>query len=159
MLVAFQPRHAPDVLSWARDARELAFWAALDEPPDRAVFERWHADEDITAFVLTEEGAPVAYGEIWDEPEEDSIELGRILVAPAHRRSGIGSRLVRELVGRAGARPVWVRVLPDNAAALRLYESLGFERAPAARQRELNRPQPRDYVWLSSPPASAPTRQ
>jgi len=45
----------------------------------------------------------------------------------------------------------WLRVAPDNDAALGCYESLGFVRAVASEQRRLNRSQPRDYVWLTRP--------
>ena len=60
------------------------------------------------------------------------------------------------MVERTGREAVWVRVVPSNAAALRLYESQGFVRAPDAEQREHNAPQPRDYVWLKWTPRSQP---
>jgi len=69
------------------DARELAAWAALDERPDVSVFAKWQSDEDISAFVLLDAQTPIAYGEIWLEPDERSVEFARVLVAPTHRRS------------------------------------------------------------------------
>ena len=52
MLIPFDVSHAHEVLTWAQDARELSAWAALDQRPDVSVFADWHADEDISAFVL-----------------------------------------------------------------------------------------------------------
>jgi ribosomal-protein-alanine N-acetyltransferase len=50
-------------------------------------------------------------------------------VAAAHRRSGVGSALLRELVRRledSGARRIRLEVDLRNAAAIRFYEGLGF---------------------------------
>ena len=155
MLIPFDTSHADKVLAWTQDARELEAWAALDARPDASVFETWHADEDIAAFVLLDAGAPVAYGEIWREPAEREVEFARILVAPKHRRRGVGSRLLLELMERAsnldGVDTFWIRVLPGNDGAIALYAALGFEPAPADEQARLNEPQPRDYVWLRRP--------
>jgi ribosomal protein S18 acetylase RimI-like enzyme len=151
MLVSFDSSHAPEILRWPRGAPEFSAWAALDAPPDASVFATWHADEDIAAYVLLEDGSPVAYGEIWSERAERSVEFARILVAPAHRRRGVGARLMRLLLERAAADWVdafWVRVVPGNRPALGLYRALGFEPVPEARQHTLNATQKRRYVWL-----------
>jgi GNAT superfamily N-acetyltransferase len=47
-----------------------------------------------------------------------------------HRRQGLATALIRQVLStsqRAGATQVALRVADDNIAALRLYESLGFE--------------------------------
>lgn len=152
MLVHFNPIHAGEVLAWPQSEQELSFWASLDKQPDASVFSDWHADEDVSGFVLLEEGGLLAYGEIWREPGERSVELARILVSPARRRSGVGSRLVSLLIEHAGVAELdafWVRVVPENQAALGCYASLGFVPASASEQRQLNAGQPREYVWLS----------
>ena len=51
-------------------------------------------------------------------------------VAAAHRRSGVGRALLRELVRRledSGARRIRLEVDLRNAAAIRFYEGLGFQ--------------------------------
>jgi ribosomal protein S18 acetylase RimI-like enzyme len=51
-------------------------------------------------------------------------------VDASHRRSGVGSALLRELVRRledSGARRIRLEVDPRNAAAIRFYEGLGFQ--------------------------------
>jgi ribosomal-protein-alanine N-acetyltransferase len=61
-----------------------------------------------------------------------SGSLGHVVtidVASAHRRSGVGRALLRELVRRledVGARRIRLEVDLRNAAAIRFYEGLGF---------------------------------
>ncbi len=151
MLQPFDLSHAHEALAWAQDARELAAWAALDHRPDVSVFADWHSDPDISAFVLLEGDTPVAYGEIWLELAEREVEFARLLVAPAHRRHGIGSRLMRLLMQRAPVDSIdefWLRVVPDNEPALALYATLGFNPVAEPEQRRMNAEKPRDYVWL-----------
>jgi GNAT superfamily N-acetyltransferase len=63
-------------------------------------------------------------------PESDStVELVSMWTAPGARRLGVGADLVRALLSWAtagGARSVELWVTEDNAAAVRLYQSLGF---------------------------------
>ena len=57
-------------------------------------------------------------------------ELLRLVVAPAHRRNGIGSQLVDaglEAVRRAGARAAMLEVGYTNEPAIALYQRPGFE--------------------------------
>lgn len=63
-------------------------------------------------------------------------DLHRLIVAPAHRRQGIGRALVRAGLTAArhlGARAVILEVAYDNEPAIALYQKLGFEQL-AARQ-------------------------
>ena len=57
-------------------------------------------------------------------------ELLRLVVAPAHRRTGIGTQLIvagLEAVRQAGARAVTLEVGYGNDPAIALYQRLGFE--------------------------------
>jgi ribosomal protein S18 acetylase RimI-like enzyme len=61
-----------------------------------------------------------------DKPPE--LWINEVGVSPAHRKQGIASRVLRALfdVGRAlGCREAWVLTDRSNAAATRLYASVG----------------------------------
>lgn len=77
--------------------------------------------------IVLRQGAPVGLLSVWQE--EDSLFLSQVLVHPDHQNQGIGSALVRDVMARAQAMnlPVRLQVLLENTAALRLYQRLGFE--------------------------------
>ena len=61
-------------------------------------------------------------------------DLHRLLVAPGHRRSGVGTRLVDaglRAVRHQGARSVLLEVDYHNEPAIALYQRLGFEQLAA----------------------------
>lgn len=60
----------------------------------------------------------------------DDADVHLVVVAPEHRRDGIGGRLTRALctaLRAHGVGPVLLEVRVGNDAARRLYEALGFE--------------------------------
>jgi ribosomal protein S18 acetylase RimI-like enzyme len=62
---------------------------------------------------------------------DDWAELSELYVRPGSRRRGLGRALVEAALDYArqrGCREVHLLVDPENAAALALYESLGFRR-------------------------------
>jgi ribosomal protein S18 acetylase RimI-like enzyme len=140
------------VLGWIGSADELETWASRrDFPPHKGVLYEWHRDPEIHPYVLFAGDRLCAYGEVWEDREEDEAELARIVVAPSERRRGLGRALVRLLVAEAAAlgfRDIWVRVIPWNAPALACYEGAGFVRATAEEEERFNRGQPYEYAWL-----------
>ncbi|PPQ25872.1 hypothetical protein CCR94_24140 [Rhodoblastus sphagnicola] len=73
------------------------------------------------------QGAPVGFG--MAVRERGQIGLFDLMVAPEHRGSGIGRKIMQALLhwGReAGARQAYLQVHQSNAVALNLYESFGF---------------------------------
>ena len=74
-------------------------------------------------------------------------------MAPQHRGHGVGRRLVAELVpvARAAYPRIFMRVHPDNQAALRCYAAAGFVPVPPDLQNEWNGRQPVAYRWLTLP--------
>ena len=81
--------------------------------------------------LIARSGQPLrAVGFVIGQVAADEAELLTVAVSKAVQRKGIGRTLV-EAVGRAakntGARTLYLEVAADNAAALALYEKLGFQ--------------------------------
>lgn len=88
---------------------------------------------DAAVFVAEVDGRVVARLSLSRDPHPASqhvADLG-LMVAEGYRRRGIGRTLLDEGVAWArssGIRKLELHVFPWNEAALRLYESFGFER-------------------------------
>ncbi|MEO6471180.1 MAG: GNAT family N-acetyltransferase [Aeromicrobium sp.] len=93
-------------------------------------------------FVAYDGEVPV--GMVAASPNDDSVELFSMWVAPESRHRGIGGRLIAEVIECAGDKPVTLRVMDDNLAAIAAYESRGFvpDAGDADREgcRAMNRP-------------------
>jgi ribosomal protein S18 acetylase RimI-like enzyme len=150
-LKPFDPAYAAVVAGWGGSPREVSMWCGLREcPVPASAVLGWQAG-DVAGHLLFADGEPVGYGELWFDDEEDEIELARIIVAPAARGQGIGRELVRRLtdVALATAYPdIFMRVHPDNTAALRCYQRASFTPVDPALAASWNADQPMDYVWL-----------
>jgi len=134
------------VCEWACASGELSPWTP---PPTSDDFQTALADSSIRPYVARADGQAVAFGELWTEP--DGIELARIIVDPALRRRGIGTRLVLLLLeeaARMAAKQAWVRVVPQNTGALACYTKVGFAYVSAADENRFNEGQQRVYRWL-----------
>jgi ribosomal protein S18 acetylase RimI-like enzyme len=145
------------VAGWSRSADEARRWCSVVEhpfPPERV--RGWWTDDAVRPWVLVEEpeAEPVGYGELWLDEEEDEVELARLIVAPARRRSGLGRALVAQLVAAASATGLsgcLLRVAPDNAPAIALYRAAGFAEVDPERTAGWNQGQPTGYVWFEWP--------
>ena len=79
----------------------------------------------------------------------DELHINTIAVATQDRRRGIASALLQYVLSETGARRATLEVRRSNAAALRLYEALGFK-VTAIRERYYQKP-PEDglILWLN----------
>ena len=147
---------AREVAHWPSSLDEVRRWAGSDPgwPVDVSVFGRWHTDPYIRLYIICDGEEPIGYGEVWvDEPEQE-VELARIIVSPDQRGRGVGRRLVRLLLERAALSRLpdaFVRVVPENGAAIGCYRSAGFSPVSAPERENFNRGQPVDYVWMHYP--------
>ena len=150
-LVSFDPACAAEVSGWTRSEAETRAWCARDEarvPPE--VITAWAGEEGVRAFGVLDETTLVAYGELWLDDAEEEVELARLIVAPGRRGQGVGRWLVARLTHEARRLhpTVFLRVLPQNEAALRCYVAAGFRRVEPALEAAWNARQPARYAWL-----------
>ena len=145
---------AVKIAGWPSTAEETRAWAGAGAhiPLGPVDIGLWHADPDVHPFVARRGGYLIAYGELWIDYSEQEVELGRIIVNPSCRGEGVGRAFVSALLERAFTFEfsiVFVRVVPGNTIALRCYRAAGFDVATSDEQREFNKGQPIQYVWLN----------
>ena len=153
-LVTPTTENAPRIATWSRSAEEAQRWCSRAEhpfPPQQVL--RWWTADDVQPWILADDDGetPIAYGELWLDEAEDEVELARVIVDPDRRGTGVGRRLVHELVDAArstGSGACILRVDPDNTAALHLYRNAGFADVDAERSEAWNAGQPTTYVWM-----------
>jgi len=152
-LRGFSDGFGAQVANWALDEKEVALLSGrVVYPFPEELRTSWReADADIHPYLLFDDDRAVGYGEVWLDDEEDEVELARIIVDPQLRGRGIGLELVRALLGPAldaGYSEVFLRVRPENAAAIRTYHRSGFVDVPAGLMEEWNTGQPVPYRWM-----------
>jgi ribosomal protein S18 acetylase RimI-like enzyme len=150
-LVPYDASCAPVVVDWCAASPFSREWVPAAATDPDAVLAGWHTDPDITGYLLLREGAPVAYGELWVEAEEDEAELAHLVVDPALRRQGLGQALAVQLVDTAraqGLANVLIRVRPANVVGIGCYASVGFVPVSADEEAAFNAGQPAAYRWM-----------
>jgi ribosomal-protein-alanine N-acetyltransferase len=106
--------------------------AAFDSPWPPQAFAELLASPGVFALAAVD-GAPV--GLILMRAIAGEAEVLTLAVSPTHRRLGAGAALLQaglNLAAAAGAETAFLEVASDNAAAVALYASAGFE--PAGRR-------------------------
>lgn len=101
-------------------------------PRTRTAIESWLADICDEGLHVVARHDDRVVGHACLVPTRDDRHELAIFVGSDYRQAGIGTRLLRHLLGLGDARGVervWLVVQPRNTVARRLYESAGFERA------------------------------
>ena len=120
----------------AVDAAAVAPWLAgpgLSLPPGSAARDWGHrlvADPRVAAWMVEQEGAACGFLRLDIGP--DRIAELTIVVAPLHRRQGIGSRALGRLVEEArrlGLHRLQAMVEPAHTEAMEFFVEQGFEAA------------------------------
>lgn len=87
------------------------------------------ANSDVTRVYVLRDDADraIAFCIVW--LIFDELHINTLAVSPAHRRRGLATLLLREIMAEAareGARRATLEVRASNTAALELYARLGF---------------------------------
>lgn len=135
MNTTLRPPQATDyeaLASWIPDATACLRWAGplIPFPLAATSLPGYLAVPNGTSYVLADgSGMPSAFGQHWVNTP-GAVHLGRIIVSPAARGTGLGRSLCQQLIAEAirttRAASITLRVYRDNFAALSLYSSLGF---------------------------------
>lgn len=91
-------------------------------------------DSAVTVDLRDEHGTRIAVG--CGVLDDDWLGIHGLSVDASHRRRGLATAVMAELVewgAERGVRTVWLHVETDNAAAVALYERLGFSDHHAGR--------------------------
>ena len=92
---------------------------------------RWNGETGI-GFLAMDGGLPCGIaGSVLDQEDGTRAHLLSMWTAPAHRRQGVGARLVDEIITWArqrGVRVLQLMVTSCNEPAILFYERLGFSR-------------------------------
>jgi ribosomal-protein-alanine N-acetyltransferase len=103
--------------------------ASASHPWTRQGFEgAIHGGAGERVAILREASRAAAGYCVWQEVA-DEVHVHNVVIAPAHRRRGLGRRLLTAcltLAARRGAHRAFLDVRAGNRAALSLYEGLGF---------------------------------
>jgi ribosomal-protein-alanine N-acetyltransferase len=131
VIAALAPRDVPFLRASPEHARELAeLHGVLFTPSwDEASFRRLLAHPGSHAFLARVATPPQTAGLILGRVAADEAEILTLGVCQRHRRQGIARRLVIALTHaakRAGAKRLFLEVGRNNAAALSLYQGVGF---------------------------------
>lgn len=125
----------------------IAAW----HPMEPAGVEEWWAGDDVVPWVLEADGAPVGYGELWLDAEEDEVELARLIVPADLRGRGHGGRLTEALTAeaaRTGLTTTMLRTTEDNPVAISCYAARGFVRLSPEEEAVWNEGQRQPWVWM-----------
>ena len=127
------PADLEAVAAWITSPRDCRLWAGPDVTyplhPDVVA-----AQIDLLRaanLVLSDDEGVAAFGQLL-LGSPGRAHLARVIVRPDARGRGLGRELVAELLERArteGRSLATLSVYPENVAAVRLYEALGFVRA------------------------------
>ncbi|MFI5428719.1 GNAT family N-acetyltransferase [Aeromicrobium sp. UC242_57] len=96
-------------------------WSGADDTE-----ERWRALlADTACFIAYDGEEPV--GMVSGRVVDGAHELTSMWVAPQGRGRGIGRQLIAAVIAWSAGRPLSLRVMDGNQAAIRVYEAAGFE--------------------------------
>lgn len=140
-IVQFRREHSADFRRLNLEWIERLFKV---EAPDLEVLDDpWGAIIDRGGMIfVAQEGDEVVGTAAMVRVTDDRYELAKMAVAATHQRRGVGEQLGRDCIAWAAERGARTMFLETNSAlggAIRLYERLGFRRAPRRRMSDYAR--------------------
>lgn len=118
---------------------------------DALLWEMRNSDVTRVYVARDDDGVMIAFCACW--VIFDEVHVNTMAVAASRRRQGVASALLRFVLAdarAAGARKATLEVRQSNVAAIRLYESLGFQ-VVAKRPRYYTKPEEDALIlWLNA---------
>jgi ribosomal protein S18 acetylase RimI-like enzyme len=140
-IVPFRREHAADFRRLNLEWIERFF--KIEAPDLELLDDPWSAVIESGGMIfIAQDGEEVVGTAAMIRVADDRYELAKMAVAATHRRCGVGEALGRECIAWAAARGARTIFLETNSAlgnAIRLYERLGFHRAPRRRMSDYAR--------------------
>lgn len=126
--------------SWLQGPQALERWAGPNLRPGFELADLGFKEGQSFAGYVNEQW--VAFGQI--APRHGRLHLSRLIIRPDFRGHGLGSQWVRALLNTAPTKAFGLNVYPDNQAAVRCYQRLGFIKDNRYAQHAGV-----DYYWLN----------
>lgn len=130
-IIPYLPEYARTVYSWI-DSEETYrnVCRGSEFPPPDDLIDSWQRN-GMSAYLLSSHGKPTAYAEIWNRPLDVAVELAHLLVDPARRSQGFGTKMLELLYQRAAQRDnvakVLINLYGESEEVLGCYLKAGFE--------------------------------
>jgi RimJ/RimL family protein N-acetyltransferase len=167
ILRALLPTDVDTTLRWHNDPSLYATLAGSFRAVSRATEEEWlrHVSQpapDALNLGIVERATGNLVGCVYlrdIDQESRSGELHVFLGEPAARGRGLGEAACQAMIWHAflelGLQRIYLKVLPENGRAIRLYERLGFTRDGLHPGAVVKDGVPRDLLAMSITPSSA----
>jgi len=130
-IVPFTKQYGATVRSWI-DSEDTLYdvCRGKDFPPQQDIVDTWQRKE-VSSYLLVKGGKPVAYAELWNRPNELAVEIAHLIVDPALRGNGFGTRMINLLYEQASAKAdvakVIINMYNENPAALGCFLKANFD--------------------------------
>ena len=128
-------QHLKEMMLWFPDEYRYKQWGGpqLRYPfTPQSFFEDCQFDKLDSYVLLNEQQHLIGFGQYYLRLER--CHFGRLVISPDHRQQGHATTLITALakvgIGSLKSNMCSLFVLPENAAAVKLYTSLGFTRTP-----------------------------
>jgi ribosomal protein S18 acetylase RimI-like enzyme len=130
-IVGYTAEYSAAVRSWINSAETFfALCRNREFPPPEDIVDSWQR-AGIASYILLADRKPAAYGELWDRPQKMAVEIAHLLVDPARRGIGLGTKMLTLLYERAAGRKAVSQVLLNlyvvDEDILSCYLRAGFE--------------------------------